>query len=292
MGKEHNYREFFFLTKPDNPKANKKAVCFSCIRKYTLSIAITRPDCFVSNKAKLCWAHLKKCSNFEQEYNEDERKEILSRHIPEDEKKPSQQKDITKVSKIDDNSITTPKITNINPSSNPFTTAIKQTTLSNYVSRPLSTKDNQHFENLVLLMIVSNGLPFTFMENKETLDVFNFISPALKLPGRRAISDRILPNSANELTKSIVQVASNDKIGVTAAFDGWTNIKQEHLFGVIFITSQGEPLIWGAHDISDQRSRTEDVKILIKNIMDDAEQKGIQINCYVSDSAGEYAAAR
>ncbi len=26
--------------------------------------------------------------------------------------------------------------------------------------------------------------------------------------------------------------------------------------------------------------------------MDDAEQKGIQINCYVSDSAGEYAAAR
>lgn len=100
MGKEHNYREFFFLTKPDNPKANKKAVCFSCIRKYTLSIAITRPDCFVSNKAKLCRAHLKKCSNFEQEYNEDERKEILSRHIPEDEKKPSQQKILRKFPKL------------------------------------------------------------------------------------------------------------------------------------------------------------------------------------------------
>ena len=169
---------------------------------------------------------------------------------------------------------------------------MKQISLANYVSRPLSIKDNQHFENLVLLMMVSNGLPFTFMENKEIQDVFNFIAPALKLPGRRAISDRILPNSANELTKSILQVASNDKIGVTAAFNGWTNIKQKHLFGVIFITSQGETLIWEAHDISDQRSRTEDVKILIKNIMDDVKQKGIQINCYVSDSAGEYAATR
>ena len=41
------------------------------------------------------------------------------------------------------------------------------------------------------------------------------------------------------------------------------NIKQEHLFGVVFITSQGEVLIWEAHNISDQRSRTEDVKFLI-----------------------------
>jgi len=86
-------------------------------------------------------------------------------------------------------------------------------------------------------MIVSNGLPFTFMENKGTRNVFNFIVPALKLPEQQAISDRILSYSANELIKSILQVASNDKIGVTAAFDGWTNIKQEYLFGVIFITS-------------------------------------------------------
>ena len=181
MDKEYNFHEFFFLTTLDNPKANKKAVCFSCIRKYTLPVAITRPDCFISNKAKLCQAHLKKCSNFEQEYGDDERKEILSRYVPEDEKKPFQQNIIKETSgfKIDDNSVTTPKTTNTNP----FTTAIKQTTLTNYVSRPFSTQDNQHFENLVLFMIVSNGLPFTFIENKEIQDVFNFIASALKLPG-------------------------------------------------------------------------------------------------------------
>ena len=128
----------------------------------------------------------------------------------------------------------------------------KQTSLVNYISRPLSKQDELHFENLILYMMVSNSLPFSFMENKETQDLFNFIASALKLPGRRAISERILPKSANQLMESILQIASNDKIGVTAAFDGWTNIKQEHLFGVIFITSQGKVLIWEACDISDQ----------------------------------------
>ncbi len=169
---------------------------------------------------------------------------------------------------------------------------MKQTSLTNYVLRLLSAKDQQYFENLVLLMIVSNSLPFTFMKNKKIQDVFNFIAPALKLSGWWAISDRILSNSANELIKSILQIASHDKIKVTAAFNGWTNIKQEHLFGVIFITFQGKTLIWGANNISNQWSRTEDVKLLIKNIMDDAKQKDIQINCYVSDSTGKYAAVR
>src|SRR5256885_15589054 len=87
MGKEHNFREFFYLTSPDNPKANKKAVCNSCIRKHTLSIAVTKPECFVPNKALLCRNHLRKCENFASEYNESEKQEIISRKVPEDEKK-------------------------------------------------------------------------------------------------------------------------------------------------------------------------------------------------------------
>jgi len=130
------------------------------------------------------------------------------------------------------------------------------------------------------------------MENYETQEVFNFVAPSLKLPNRRAISNRILPMYSEKLVKGILQRAREDKIGVTAAFDGWTNIKQEHLFGVVLITSQGEALIWNARDISDQRSRTKNAKLLIKDIMNSADEENIRINCYVSDSAGEYAAAR
>ncbi|CAG8838698.1 30974_t:CDS:1, partial [Racocetra persica] len=63
---------------PDNPKANKKAVCLSCIRKYTLPVALTNPECFISNKAKLCRSYLKDCPNFRAEYSVDEVSEILA----------------------------------------------------------------------------------------------------------------------------------------------------------------------------------------------------------------------
>jgi len=184
------------------------------------------------------------------------------------------------------------EISNTSTSANTASQIKKQTTLANYVLRPFSDNDKSHFENLVLRMIVSNGLPFTFMENQETRDIFNFMMPTLKLPNRRAISDRILSKISVNITEEILQKACADKIGVTAAFDGWTNIKREHLFGVVLITSRGKPLIWNASDISNQRSMTENAKLHIKNIMNDAEEKGIKINCYVSDSAGEYAAAR
>ncbi|PKY32357.1 hypothetical protein RhiirB3_450486, partial [Rhizophagus irregularis] len=157
----------------DNPKANKKAVCFSCIRKHTLPIAISKPECFVSNKALLCRNHLKKCENFAHEYHESEREEILSRKVPEDEKKNKTQ------AIINESEMETDKSTTAAPSNS----IIKQSTLSGYVSRPFSKKDIPHFENLVLLMMVSNGLSFTFLENKETQEVFRFIAPALKLPG-------------------------------------------------------------------------------------------------------------
>src|SRR5947207_13158102 len=109
MGKEkHNFREFFYLTTPNNPKSNKKAVCLPCIRKHTLSVATTNPECFVPNKALLCRNHLKKCENFASEYNESEKQEILSRKVPEDEKKnKSKEKSDTETITSPINNITT-----------------------------------------------------------------------------------------------------------------------------------------------------------------------------------------
>ena len=75
------------MVEPDNPKANKKAVCLSCIRNYTLPVALTKPECSVSNKAKLCRSHLRDCENFKADYNENEVIEILSRPVPEDTRK-------------------------------------------------------------------------------------------------------------------------------------------------------------------------------------------------------------
>ncbi|CAB4420336.1 unnamed protein product [Rhizophagus irregularis] len=122
---------------------------------------------------------------------------------------------------------------------------------SGFKLRPMSSKDTPTFETLVVKMCISNGLPFSFVENEETQAVFNFVAPDLKLPNRKKL----------------------DEFGLTATFDGWTNVKQENIWGVVLITSKGQPLIWGAHETSSKRSRTEDVMRHIEQLIDETENK-------------------
>jgi len=131
----------------------------------------------------------------------------------------------------------------------------------------MSINDKPNFEFLLLRMIVSNGLPFTFLENEDTQAVFNYLLPSLILPNRQAMGGRILTKSANKSKANIISIAKKDVDGVTATFDGWTNVKAEHIWGVVLITSQGQPLIWGAHDTSGKTSRTVDVIHHIQNLM-------------------------
>ena len=141
-------------------------------------------------------------------------------------------------------------------------------------------------------MIISNGLPFSFAENPETRELFKFCAPVIKLPTAKTLLGTILTNVSEDLVKKNIVTTQKDSNGVTAVFDGWVNVQSEHLFGVMFITSEGKTITWGAKDISSERSKTQDVIYHIKDIMEQASKHNINIKCFVSDSAGEYAAAR
>lgn len=135
-------------------------------------------------KAKLCHKHLQNCENFKVDYNEDEVLEILLWSVPEDAKKKGKKAvEVAKVSTKSKNEISNMSITKLSTSISTETASQikKQTILSHYVLHSLSDNDKSHFENLILQMIVSNGLSFNFMENQETWDVFNYIMPTLKL---------------------------------------------------------------------------------------------------------------
>ena len=82
----HNFRPYFVLVKNTKNKGNAIAICLSCINKCDGGIeeAKLKPECFTTNKAKLCRAHLTKCENFKNIYSEAEVKEILNLPIPED----------------------------------------------------------------------------------------------------------------------------------------------------------------------------------------------------------------
>ena len=52
----------------------------------------------------------------------------------------------------------------------------QQQSITNYLVQPFSTNDKTRFEQLLLHMIISNNLPFTFLENQETKSLFEFLS--------------------------------------------------------------------------------------------------------------------
>src|SRR3954471_10244190 len=113
-------------------------------------------------------------------------------------------------------------------------------------------------------MVVSNGLPFSFAENPETLELFRFCISAVKLSSAKVLFGQILKDTSENLVKNIIATAQKDLNGITAAFNGWTNVRSEHLFGVIFITSEEKLLTWGAKDISSERFKTRNVISHIK----------------------------
>jgi hypothetical protein len=287
----HNFRPYFTLVRNTKNKGNAFAVCNSCISNCDggLEEAKLKPECYTSNKAKLCRAHLAKCENFKKSFSEEEIKEILKLPVPED-----KVSDIIEVDNDDEaiqnlakrRKLSTSTVSSFN------SVGSQQKSLTSYYRRQMSANDIPKFEQLFIRMTVSNGLPFSFAENEETKALFEFVAPGLVLPKRKIIGGRILNDAAKSLQYNIVKIAANDKDGVTATFDGWTNVKMEQLWGVVFITSKGQPLVWGAHEISAERSRTTDVIRHIKEMTEDAKNKNVYIKAFVSDSAGEYAAAR
>ncbi|CAG8592318.1 14687_t:CDS:2, partial [Gigaspora rosea] len=148
------------------------------------------------------------------------------------------------------------------------------------------------FERLVLRATILARFAFRWVENPEIRELFHFISPYLKLPDRKSLSNRILTKATDEVNTTIKELVHKDKIGITIAFDGWRNVMNQELMGMVFVTSSGETLIWGAEDISIERQRQEEVISRIRALFDEAKELNIRVNGLVTDSAEAYAAAR
>jgi len=126
-------------------------------------------------------------------------------------------------------------------------------TILYYMPRRLSSQDIAHFERLLLRATVSCGWAFRWVENQEVRELFQFVNPGLTLPLRNTLSGRILRESTMEVHEKIELIAKDDKIGLTIAFDGWTNVVHQSILGAVLITSGGRSLVWGAEDMSGVR---------------------------------------
>ena len=115
--------------------------------------------------------------------------------------------------------------------------------MDNYIVRPLSSEDMKKFHILLLRLTLSCGLPLHWVNNPEAEELFNFLNPFLKLPDQRVLGDQILKEAVNESDKAMLKALQEDQIGITLTFDGWTNIRNEQLLGIVILTSKGRPYI-------------------------------------------------
>ena len=63
-------------------------------------------------------------------------------------------------------------------------------------------------------------LSFQWIDNQATLSIW-ILNPHLVLPGRKALSNRILNTEIESLNTLQDDALSNDEIGVILALDGW-----------------------------------------------------------------------
>jgi hypothetical protein len=167
-----------------------------------------------------------------------------------------------------------------------------QSSMNDYIGRKLYPNEMNTFYKLLLRMTVSNGWAFQWVENQETIDFFNFISPLLQLPNRKTLANEILKNSAENVQKNIEAAAKEDKYGVSISLDGWKNVIKQNILGLVITRSDGQVLIWGAKDISGDRGNTNAAVKHISMFLNETQAKDIKINTVITDSASSYNAAR
>ncbi|CAB4414072.1 unnamed protein product [Rhizophagus irregularis] len=170
-------------------------------------------------------------------------------------------------------------------------------TLDSFITRPLATRsftkgEQAIFEKLMIQATVSAGFPLRWVENKEVQELFHFLNPALILPGRKTLGGRILNDESKILENEMTKKLMNDSVGVTLAFDGWTNVLNQNILGSVFITSEGEVIIWKAVDVSSELERWKEVIEKTETMFKEINKMGVNLISVVTDSAPSYAAAR
>ena len=144
----------------------------------------------------------------------------------------------------------------------------------------------------MIRLTVSCGWALHWVNKPEAKELFEFLNPYLKLPDRKLLGGKILQDAVSEGNKVMQMALKEDPVGVTLTFDGWTNVKNEQLLGVVVITSEGRPYVWKADDISSERETH--LEVMEKTIAMITELKSQKVNvcAVVTDSVGAYAAFR
>ncbi|CAG8523030.1 9095_t:CDS:2 [Racocetra persica] len=233
----HQLTEYFCIIPNEwANKSNRKCICRACMDVVGKEVALQDENMKITNTLCYCSSYLKDCPYFAIKYSPEQIQNIINLALV-----TSTSKKRMAISHIDEEDEEDSISTTSTHSSNSLSTSNnivesflqKQTTLSQYIGHPFNVSEVPKFERLVLCATVLAGFAFRWIENPKVRKLFQFISPYIKLPNRKSLSNYILMNATNEVQTTIKDLACNDKISITIAFDGWRNIQKEEVISRI-----------------------------------------------------------
>lgn len=99
----------------------------------------------------------------------------------------------------------------------------------------ISRFDKQHFQRMLVELIVSSNQSFSFVENPNLRDIFDYLSPSVSIQranlSARAIRCKII-QQYNRHKKKVIDVLKNAPGLLHISFDGWTSRNKLALYGI------------------------------------------------------------
>ncbi|CAG8620183.1 4_t:CDS:2, partial [Diversispora eburnea] len=160
--------------------------------------------------------------------------------------------------------------------------------MDNYIVRSLSKEDLKKFNILLLRLTVSCEWALSWVNKPEAKELFNFLNPLLKLSDYHLLGGKILKKAVENSDELMESALREDPVGITLTFDGWINVKNEQLLGMVLITSEGRPFVWKAVDISLEWENHIKVMEKIQSTVKELNNKQITICAIVTDKSVKF----
>jgi len=164
--------------------------------------------------------------------------------------------------------------------------------MDSFIAQSLSSSDKKKFHLHLLQVTISCRFPLSWINNPEVIELFKFLNPQIKLPDRKTLSTEILSDVVKDFNTTMLEKLVLDRIGITLSFDGWTNVREQELMGTVLMSSEGQPYVWKAVDVSGERATTLEIIPKIEEMISKMNELNIPLLAIVTDSAPAYNAAR
>lgn len=101
-----------------------------------------------------------------------------------------------------------------------------QSTLSNFMRRPLPLQSSKKLDEQLTIMIAAEYQPFSLVEDKQFRIFVNLLNPNYSLPSRKTVSNVFLPQLYAKIREAVEErLSTADYVAFTT--DGWTSLNNE-----------------------------------------------------------------